>query len=511
LAIDDRDTEALRASEERLRLMIEAVGDYAIFNLDTDGTIRTWNLGAERLKGYNAREILGQHFSVFYTDEDRARRHPESELERARVDGRYEEEGWRVRKDGTQFWANVVLTALFDREGRHVGFTKVTRDFTERRAALDSLRQSEERLRLLVESVKDYAIYMLDRNGCIATWNSGAENIKGYTAHEAIGRHFAMFYPPEDVAAGRPERELTLATRDGRYEEEGWRVRKNGERFWASVVITAVYDEARTITGFAKVTRDLTERRRIELQMLAAERAAAEERVRTMEAERLVEQRDEFISVAAHELRTPLTALQLKLQGLEQGLEKVVPDGRLLDRLRGALRQVGRLGELVERLLDVSRIVGGKLVLKRESTDVAALARQIADELREPARAAGVDLRLHGVESVVGQWDKARLEQVVTNLVSNAIKYGNSKPVDITIASTDALARVTVADHGIGIAADDLERIFGRFERAVPGRHYAGLGLGLYVSRNIVEAHGGTLQATSDADEGSTFVVEIPL
>jgi signal transduction histidine kinase len=150
-------------------------------------------------------------------------------------------------------------------------------------------------------------------------------------------------------------------------------------------------------------------------------------------------------------------------------------------------------------------------VLKRESTDVAALARQIADELREPARAAGVDLRLHGVESVVGQWDKARLEQVVTNLVSNAIKYGNSKPVDITIASTDALARVTVADHGIGIAADDLERIFGRFERAVPGRHYAGLGLGLYVSRNIVEAHGGTLQATSDADEGSTFVVEIPL
>ncbi len=514
MAIDETDAEALRTSEERLRVMIDAVRDYAIFNLDAEGRIRTWNLGAKRLKGYDTSEIIGQHFSIFYTQEDRDRHHPDAELEHARREGRYEEEGWRVRKDGSQFWANVVITALFDDAGRHLGFTKVTRDFTERRETLESLRQSEERLRLLIESVKDYAIYMLDPDGCIATWNSGAQQIEGYSPAEAIGRHFSLFYPPEDVAGGRPELQLAVARAEGRYEEEGWRVRKNGERFWANVVISAVRDATGELAGFAKVTRDLTERRRIEQQALLAERAAAEERARTMEAERLIEQRDEFISIAAHELRTPLTALQLKLQGMEQGLEKIEPEGprsRTLERLRGALRQVHRLTGLVERLLDVTRITGGKLVLKREPTDIAALARQITEELREPARAAGVDLLLHGDEHCVGHWDRARLEQVTTNLVSNAIKYGSSRPVDITVTANDGLARLSVADHGIGIGARDIDRIFGRFERAVPGRNYAGLGLGLYVSRTIVEAHGGSIEVASTIGQGSTFVVQLPL
>jgi len=492
-----------------MRLMVEAVVDYAIFMLDVDGHIRSWNTGAQRLKGYTADEVVGQHFSIFYAEEDRQSGHPDDELRQAKRDGRYEEEGWRIRKDGTQFWANVVITALFDEHGQHIGFTKVTRDFTERRFAEERLRQSEERLRLLVESVKDYAIYMLDADGVITTWNAGAQRIKGYTAAEVIGRHFSIFYPPEAIAAGHPRHELEIATKEGRYEEEGWRVRKDGTRLWVNVVISAVYDPSQTIIGFAKVTRDLTDWRRIEQHALQAEIEAVNERARASEAQRMVQVRDEFISVAGHELRTPLTALQLKLQGLEQAVTKSGA-GKIAERVQGALRQVDRLNGLVERLLDVSRIVAGSLAMKLEDADFTALVRQVVEDLREPALQGGCELRLHAHDKIIARCDKTRMEQVVVNLVSNAIKYGERKPIDIRLETTDSSVLLVVTDHGIGIALEDIDRIFGRFERAVPVRHYGGLGLGLYVTRNIVEAHGGTIKVTSRAGQGSTFMIEVP-
>ncbi|HET6583074.1 MAG TPA: PAS domain S-box protein [Nannocystaceae bacterium] len=506
----------LRRSEQRLRLMIDAVRDYAIFTLDPEGRIQSWNSGAERLKGYKPHEIIGKHISTLYTEADRLRHHPEHELEIAKRDGRYEEEGWRVRKDGTLFWANVLITALFDDSGTHVGFTKVTRDFTERRSTEEELRQSEERLRLLVESVKDYAIFMLDPDGTIRSWNSGAQQIKGYTADEAIGRNFSMFYTPADVAAGHPQRELEIAGREGRHEEEGWRVRKNGELFRANVVLTAVYGPQMDLRGFAKVTRDLTEMRRIEHQARLAEQEVAQERDRVNEAQRMVQLRDEFISVAAHELRTPLTALQLKLQGIEHTLEKEAspPPGthaKLSERLHGALRQVDRLTALVERLLDVSRIVSGSFVMKLEPMDLAAVVRQVVDDLREAAQQSGSELRLATDGDIVGRWDVARLEQVVVNVVSNAIKYGGGEPIDVGVEKVGRVARIVVTDRGIGIAQNDIDRIFGRFERAAPSRHYGGLGLGLYVTRNIVEAHGGSISVSSRAGQGSTFAIELPI
>jgi PAS domain S-box-containing protein len=259
------------------RLLVESVEDYAIFALDVNGYVLSWNPGAEKFKGYKAEEIIGKHFSIFYPPEKIAEGFPDYELREAARVGRFEDEGWRIRKDGSRFWANVVITALHDSSGELVGYAKVTRDLSERRQAEEALRESEERFRLLVQSVKDYAIFMLDPTGHVATWNEGAQRINGYTEAEIVGQHFSKFYPPEDVARRKPERELEIATRTGKYEEEGWRIRKDRTRFWSSVLITALRKANGELLGFAKVTRDLTERRAIEARALEQARRVAEE------------------------------------------------------------------------------------------------------------------------------------------------------------------------------------------------------------------------------------------
>jgi PAS domain S-box-containing protein len=254
----------LRESEEHFGQLVSGVRDYAVFLLDRHGHVLTWNTGAERIKGYRAEEIIGQHFSRFYPTESVSSGWPDHELSVASATGRFEDEGWRVRKDGSRFWASVVITALREDSGETRGFLKITRDLTDRKQAEEKLRLSEERFRLLVEGVQDYAIFMLDTQGRVKTWNAGAQRLKGYTADEIIGQHFSRFYPQEDVQAGKPERELEIATATGKYGEEGWRLRKDGTHFWASVVITALRDEAGVLRGFGKVTRDMTERKEAE-------------------------------------------------------------------------------------------------------------------------------------------------------------------------------------------------------------------------------------------------------
>ena len=270
------------ASARKLQLLINAVVDYAIFMLDLDGRILSWNSGAARLKGYTPDEAIGQHFSIFYPPADRAAGVPERALATARRDGSFSAEGWRLRKDGSRFWASVVIDAIRDEQGALVGFAKVTRDVTDRQMANASLIESERRYRRLVEAVVDYAIFQLDVDGIVATWNVGAQRIKGYAADEIIGQSFSRFYTEEDRAAGVPQRALATATREGRYEAEGWRLRKDGSRFWASVVIDAIYDDNRSLVGFAKVTRDITERhqaqellRTTQEQLMAAQKMEA--------------------------------------------------------------------------------------------------------------------------------------------------------------------------------------------------------------------------------------------
>jgi PAS domain S-box-containing protein len=278
-------------------LLVEGVQDYAIFALDPEGRVLSWNAGARRLKGYEPSEIIGRHFSVFYSPEEIAAGKPERELEEAADKGWVEDEGWRIRKDGSRFWANVVLTSLHDDSGKLIGYAKVTRDLTERRRAEEALRATEERFRLLIEAVKDYAIIMLDTEGRVASWNAGAQAILGYAGKEILGRHFSIFYQPADVEAGRPERELRIAEKEGRYEEEGWRVRKDGSTFWSSIVVTPIRGVDGALVGFAKITRDLTERR------AAEERAIADAR-RITRIETASRTKSEFLSALSHELRT---------------------------------------------------------------------------------------------------------------------------------------------------------------------------------------------------------------
>jgi PAS domain S-box-containing protein len=489
--------------DDRFRLLVEGVRDYAIFMLDPQGRVLTWNAGAQHLKQYTAEEIVGRSFSIFYPEDARIRGFPERELEVATREGRFEDQGWRLRKDGSRFWANVVITALRDETGGLRGFGKVTRDLTEQRAVEDRLRESEARLRLLVDSVRDYAILMLEPDGKVATWNVGAEKIKGWTASEIIGRHFSVFYPPEDVASGKCEGELRAAAAFGRFEDEGWRVRKDGSRFWANVVIAAIRD-AGVLLGFAKVTRDLTDRIKAE-----------EERLRLGKAEEAVRMRDEFLSIASHELRTPLTSLQLQSSALNRTLAKGMPDepalAKLVGRGRSIERQIDRMTKLVEDLLDVSRAAFRRLRFELEPVDLSEIVRRVVTRLTDDLASAGCALKLEIEDGLVGNWDASRLDQVVTNLLSNAIKYGHGKPIDVRAWREDRHARLEVRDYGIGIALEDQPRIFERFARAAPSSNYGGLGLGLWIVHLILEGLHGSITVESRPSHGATFRVTLPL
>jgi PAS domain S-box-containing protein len=479
-------------TEVDFRALVSAVRDYAIFMITPEGVIASWNEGARRIKGYLPAEIIGRHFSVFYPPETVKNGICEYELAVAAAEGRFEGEGYRIRKDGTQFWANVVITSVRDSGGALIGYAKVTRDLTERKLREEALRDSERRVRLLVENVRDYALFMLDPDGRVASWNLGAERINGYSAKEILGAHLSRFYPPEDVLAGKTELELRVARETGRFEEEGWRIRKDGTKFWANAVLTPIRDANGELRGFAKVVRDLTERREAE-----------EERLRLAQAQEAVRLRDEFLSIAAHELRTPLTALLLQLQSLEKSAAN-----------RGtttpALRSARRLASLVEMLLDVSRIATGRLDLSRENVDLVQLAREAIDRYSDEASRVGSQVVLEGEESVRGNWDPLRLEQVFSNLLGNSLKYAAGSSVTVRVSGRDGDGRFEIADRGPGIGADDVSRIFGRFERAAPSRHYGGLGLGLYIARQVVEAHGGSIGVRETPGGGATFSVVLP-
>ncbi|HEX7220049.1 MAG TPA: PAS domain S-box protein [Burkholderiales bacterium] len=269
--IADRIARSAEPADEQFRLLVSSVTDYAIYLLDPAGRVASWNAGAERIKGYRAGEVIGRHYAMFYPLEERAAGRPEQNLAIALREGRCQGQGWRVRRDGSRFWAEITITPLYDPGGALKGYAKVTRDMTERHAHEERLRESERRFRLLVQGVSDYAIYMLSPEGEITSWNAGAARIKGYAEAEVLGRHFEMFFTAEERAAGRPRRALESARRSGRCADEGWRLRKDGSRFWALTVLDAIHDESGELLGFAKITRDLTERRAVEEQARQAE------------------------------------------------------------------------------------------------------------------------------------------------------------------------------------------------------------------------------------------------
>lgn len=486
-------------------LLVESVRDYAIFALDPKGHILTWNAGAERLKGYQPAEIIGKHFSVFYPPTDIARGKPEWELKRAISEGRVEDEGWRVRKDGTRFWANVVITALWDKTPALVGFAKVTRDLSERREAELLLKESEERFRLMVTDVKDYGIFMLDPKGCVASWNAGAQRIKGYKAEEIIGRHFSTFYPAEDVASGKPPWELKVAAAEGRFEDEGWRVRKDGSLFWANVIITAIRNPKGQLLGFAKVTRDLTERR------AAQERAVADAR-RLAQAEATSRAKSDFLAAMSHELRTPLNAIGGYAELIEMGVGGPVTDQQreYLERVRTSQQH---LLAIINDLLNYSRIESGQIAYDIEPVPLHSVVDSVLTMVAPQAKLKRITIT-HGPcpEGIVAKADRLKTEQIVLNLLSNAVKFTpEAGRITVSCESGKGVS-IIVQDTGPGIPQDKLEAIFEPFVqvgRSLTSRQ-EGTGLGLAISRDLARAMEGNVTVESAEGEGSKFTLSLP-
>ena len=490
-----RQESLLKRSEERFRLLIAGVKDYAIFMLNPQGIVETWNAGAAQIKGYSANEIIGCHFSVFYPPDAIKRGLPDTELRGAMMQGRFEDEGWRLRKDGSRFWANVIITAVRNASGHLIGFSKITRDLTERRRHEDELRKSEERFRLLVDGVTEYAIMTLDSEGFVTSWNAGAERIKGYKSPEILGKHVSHFYPSEAVLSNKPWEDLRIAREHGRVTDEGWRLRKDGTLFWANTVITSLHDQSGRPHGFAMVTQDLTQRRNAEALADTTQRM------------------HEFIAMLAHELRNPLAPIRnaVALMG-RKGLKDPT-----LESMRQTIdRQSMLLTRLLDELLDVNRIARGQFVIERELVDV----RDVLTRAIETSRPL-IDSRRHSLEvSVPDQparvlGDALRLTQTFVNLLNNAAKYtpeGGS--IRLSAAVRGAEIEVRVKDNGAGIERDMLEKVFDLFVQVDSTVQHAlgGLGVGLALVRRVVELHGGNVLARSEGKTyGAEFVVRLPL
>ena len=463
--------------DDGYRLLVQGVRDYAIFMLDPDGHIATWNVGAELIKGYREEEILGRHFSALYPPEDVAAGKPARELEQAVRDGRVEDEGWRLRKDGTRFWANVVITALYDEAGELRGFGKVTRDVTGRRAAEEALRESEERFRLLVQGVLEYGIFMLDPDGRVVSWNDGAERIKGYREEEILGQHCSVFYPPEDVAAGMPTKALERAVRDGRVESEGWRLRKDGTRFWANVVITALFDDNGRLRGFGKVTRDLTERR-------AAEQALSERR-------RLLSH-----LVEAQELERRRIAWDVH----DDSIQAMVAVGMRLQLLAGRLpaehhEVMGQLEESVRA--SVGRLRGLVANLRPTTIDQHGLIPSLAGYLQDVVAGWGLETSLSAdLPNEPPMPVAITLFRICQEALTNVHKHAGATRVDVTLAGKDGGTLVRVTDDGVGFAhptPDD------------PYRHF-----GLLEMRERAEIAGGWWSVASTPGSGTTVQFWLP-
>ena len=498
-----RDIDALVDSERRFRLLVEGVIDYAIYMLDPNGIVTNWNAGAQRIKGYAPDEIVGRHFSVFYTPEEQAAGRPAQALATALREGKYEAEGWRVRKDGTRFFASVVIDPLYE-DGVLAGFAKITRDITERETARNALLDSERNFRLLVSGVTDYALYMLDPQGLVSSWNAGGERIKGYTPTEIIGQHFSRFYTNQDQAAGRPARALSIARETGRYEEEGWRVRKDGSFFWASVVIDPIRDESGKLLGYAKITRDITERREAQMELARVERQLAESQ--KMDA------LGQLTGGVAHDFNNLLMVVAGNIQSLKAVAAQDPKTARAAQAIEFATQ---RGAALTRQLLTFSR-------RQRVNPQPIEIGQRI-DSIREVLSSGlGGNVRLT-IDIPPGVWpitvDIGELEIALVNLVINsrdAVTDGGTVTIsaqNTTLGESETIAAgeyvaIAVSDNGVGIPPDVLPSVFDPFFTTKPvGK---GTGLGLSQVHGFAHQAGGTVKIASTLGHGTTVTIYLP-
>jgi PAS domain S-box-containing protein len=498
--------QALYESERRFRLLVQGVSDYAIFMLDPSGIITNWNSGAQRIKGYQAEEVIGRHFGLFLSPRDRAAGLPGRALEIARREGRYEDEGRRYRKDGTRFWASVVLDAIHDDDGALLGFAKITRDITERRKDQEKLRESERQFRSLVKGVSDYALYMLDPNGIISSWNAGAERIKGYTADEVVGRHFSLFYADAERLAGVPTRVLATALEKGGFESEGWRVRKDGTMFLANVVIDPIRDDDGTLIGFAKITRDITDRR-------AAETALQKAQAQLVQSQKM-EALGQLTGGVAHDFNNLLMIVSSHIQTLKK-LAANDPKGV---RAAEAIEIASRRGEaLTRQLLTFSRrqSLNATVVDLNERMDALKLmlASSVGSAIRLvttvlpgtwSVRVDANELELAIFNVALNARDAMPRGGVLTISAENAAEHSGMQPKEL---SGDYVA-FSIADSGLGIPEDILPKVFDPFFTTKEAGK--GTGLGLSQVHGFVHQSGGTVTITSEIGHGTVVTLYLP-
>jgi PAS domain S-box-containing protein len=498
---NDRIPEAV----DQFRLIVSAVVDVAIFMLDAKGRVRTWNLGAERIQGYKPSEIVGVDFSIFYPDADVREGKPERELQTSEREGHFEDEGWRVRKDGSMFWANVIITPTRDEDGRLIGYSHVTRDITERREHGKRLRESEERFRMLVENVPDYAIYMMDPNGNITTWNNGAERIKGYTASEIIGQHFSVFFTAEDVQAGTPRQILETAARLGRSEQEGLRRRKDGTRFWVNGLVTALRDKSGKLVGFSKITRDITER--IEQQEALKKEMAEKEKARSQ----LRKSEDSLRRLSLNLLRTQdeerkrigremhdslgqyLSALKMKLGTL------AIRDTTLSPEATGELAQCASLlDECVKEVRTISYLLYPPML------EEMGLKSAISWYLDGFAQRSGVKTTFEVSPDVERPSRDVELAlfRVLQEALTNVHKHSGSTQADIRLFRDGDSMILEVRDYGGGLS----DAVFDDAN----ANWYGALGVGLRGMNERMRQLGGEL-SLAHADPGTLVRAKVPM
>ena len=489
-----------RASDEnRLRLLIDAVTDYAIYMLDATGHVATWNPGAERFKGYTADEIIGQHFSRFYTDEDRATDFPARALRVAAREGRFEAEGWRVRKDGSRFWAHVVIDPIRGDDGALLGFAKITRDITSKREQESALYESQQRFQMLVQGVRDCALYMLDKNGRITNWNSGAEAIKGYAADEIVGQHFSRFYTEDDRAAGEADRALETALRNGKYEREAWRVRKDGSLFWAHVLIDPIFDEAGEHIGFAKVTRDETDRKKAHDELEETRAALAQSQK--------LQALGELAGGVAHDFNNLMTVILGAADFLRRRTE-LLPAKRQ-QYVDAIFETATRATKLTDQLLAFGR----RRPLRVEVVDVNTAIEALSDMLsRTLGSRIAFKLKL-GKDVGRVEADVAQLEMAIVNAVVNArdaMPSGGKLTITTTAQpeGSGGTIRVDISDTGLGMPQRVLERAFDPFFTTKPVGQ--GTGLGLSQIHGFAAQAGGRAELRSAEGQGTTVSIILP-
>ncbi|HEX5507330.1 MAG TPA: PAS domain S-box protein [Pseudolabrys sp.] len=495
-----------RSDDARYRLLLDAITDYAICMLDAKGIVSSWNSGAERCKGYAAEEIIGQHFSRFYTDEDRALNLPQRALATAAEEGRFESEGWRVRKDGMRFWANVIIDPIRDPSGTLIGFAKVTRDLSERKAGQENLRKSEEQFQLLVQGVTDYAIFMLDPGGHVISWNAGAQKIKGYRSEDIIGEHYSRFYTPEDRGNGEPKRNLEIAAREGRVEKEGIRLRKDGTRFWAHVIIDAIRDAGGDLIGFAKVTRDIGERKQAEREL----DRARELLVQSQKMDAI----GQLTGGIAHDFNNLLTAV---LGSLELLRKRVPADPKITALLNNAIQGAERGATLTHRMLSFAR----RQEIQLEAVDVRRIVGDMQMLLQQSVGPLVMVDRRFPMTLLSARTDPNQLEMALLNLAVNA-RDAMPKGGRITISAHEAeiapgpaaalkpgrYVVLSMADNGEGMDPDTVARATEPFFTTKGiGK---GTGLGLSMVHGLTTQSGGTLVVKSRKGEGTTIELWFP-